>query len=325
MTKKLLLSVLTYGLLFGITGLQAKSDTKTLMEQQINKHSQEQKQAPQEILEGIQATFNAVHLIEINKIDEAKKLLQKANNDFEKALKNNPELDLVPLEERLIAYSYMGSSADIKRVLDLGVKLLKDHDTQTAVAVLSPLKDELDINVVAIPMKLYPASTKTALQALNKGDDRAALSALSVGFGTLVKSQIIIPTPLIVAEELVGEASMLDKSQKDEAKALLSSAKEELKRAQLLGYTKKHNTDYKLLNNSIEKIEQEIKGKNSVIKLYEEIKEDFKKLLHRTRMEPVSVNNPAEKRVEEFQNLEAKKALQEKAVFKNEAHQDEKK
>lgn len=324
MKKRLLLSVLTCGLLFGMGTLQASTDTKTLMEQQVTQHTQEQQQTPKEVLSGIQATFNAVHLIETDQIDEAKKLLQKATDDFETALKANPNLDIVPLEERLIAYRYAGSSADIQKTLDVSVKLIKKHDTQAAIALLSPLKDELDINVVAIPMKLYPASTKTAAQALEKGDKMAALSALSVGFGTLLNSQIILPTPLLVAEDLVIEASMLDKSKKEEAKALLAGAKEELKRAELLGYTKKHAPEYVQLNDSIEKIEKEIKGKNKVVKLYEKLKAEFKKLLHDTRTDKVSVTNPAEKKVEQFQRQEAQKALKETQTFRHEAQQDAK-
>jgi len=325
MKKRFLLSALTCGLLLGATGLQAKTATKTLMEHQIKKHTQETKKAPKKVIEGIQATFKSVHLIETGKLDEAKKLLEKANDDFEKALKADATLDLVPLEESLIVYNFVGTSKTIKEVLELSIKLIKDHDTQAAIALLSPLKDELDITVVAIPMKLYPASTKTALEALNKGDKKAALSALAVGFGTLVSSQIILPTPLLVAQDLIVEASKLDKSKKEEAKKLLNAAKEELNRAELLGYTKKHDAAYKLLNDGIDNIEKEIKGKNMVVKLYDKLKEDFKKIIHDTRMEKVKVKNPAEAKVQQYQKNETQKALKESEVFKKEAAEDEKK
>ena len=325
MKKRFLLSALTCGLLLGTTGLQAKTATKALMEHQIKKHTQETKKAPKEVIEGIQATFKSVHLIETGKLDEAKKLLQKANDAFDKALKADATLDLVPLEESLIAYSFVGTSKTIKEVLELSTKLIKDHDTQAAITLLSPLKDELDITVVAIPMKLYPASTKTALEALNKGDKKAALSALAIGFGTLVNSQIIIPTPLLAAQDLIVEASKLDKSKKEDAKKLLDAAKEELTRAELLGYTKKHDAAYQLLNDGIEKIEKEIKGKNEVVKLYEKLKEDFKKIIHSTRIEKVKVKNPAEEKVQKYEKTENQKAIKKSKIFEKEAHQDEKK
>jgi len=294
MKKTLLLSALTCGLLLGTTAIQAKTPTKALMEKQINKHVKEQQKAPKEVIEGIQATFKSVHLIEANKVDEAKKLLQKANDNFEKALKADPGLDLLPLEESLTAYSFTGSSDTIEARLDLASEFIKAHDTQVAIEVLSPLKDELDITVVAIPMKLYPASTKAALDALSKGDKKAALTALAEGFGTLVTTQIVMPTPLLTAQDLIIEASQLDKSKKEDAQKLLNAAKEELKRATLLGYTKKHDVSYKSLDESIAKIQKEIKGENRVEKLYDTIKEDLKKIVHSTRVSRVKVKKSSQ-------------------------------
>jgi len=141
-------------------------------------------------------------------------------------------------------------------------------------------------------MKLYPASTKAALDALNKGDKKAALTALAEGFGTLVRSQIVIPTPLLTAEDLIIEASQLDKRKKDDAQKLLNTAKEELKRATLLGYTKKHDPEYRLLNDGIEKVQKEIKGEKKVEKLYDAVKEDFKKIIHHTRITKVQIKDP---------------------------------
>lgn len=294
MKKTLLLSALTCGLLLSMTAIQAKTPTKTLMEKQINTHMKEQQKTPKEVVEGIQATFRATHLIREGKPDEAKKLLQTASSNFERALKADPKLDLVPLEESLTAYSFTESSDAIKARLDLSRQLIKANDTQTAIEVLIPLKDELDITVVAIPMKLYPVSTKAALDALNKGDEKAALTALAEGFGTLVSSQIVLPTPLLTAQDLIIEASQLDKSKKEDAQKLLNAAKEELKRATLLGYTKKYDPEYKLLNDSIEKIQKEIKGENKVEKLYDTVNEDFKKIVHHTRITKVQLKNPSQ-------------------------------
>jgi len=256
-----------------------------MMQTQVQKHQKEQVQTPKEVTEAIRDTFVALHAIEQNKLDEAKKALKAADEKFSAVLKKHPEFDLLPLEETLTAYTYPGSSKDIEAALKVSIELIKAHDTQVARALMMTLKDELDINIVSIPMKLYPASTKEALKALEKGDKKAALEALALGFGTLVNTQIIIPTPLLAAQDLVIDASKLDKSKKEEAQKLLSLAKEELKRAELLGYTKKHDAAYKLISEDIEKIEKEIKGKNIVEKLYEKLLGDFKKLINDTRHE----------------------------------------
>ena len=318
MKRNILLSVLACSVLLGTTVIEAKTDTKALMQTQLKKHSSEQKNASKEIVQAIQSTFMAVGAIQKGKMDEAQKLLEKADKTFTEALKKDPALDLLPLEESMMAYMYEGSSKDIQAALDLSVQLIKAHDTQVARALMMTLKDELDINIVSIPMKVYPAATKKALEAVKKGDKKAALAALAEGFGMLVNTQIIIPTPLLAAQELVIEASKVDKNKKDEAQKLLSAAKEELARAELLGYTKKHSAAYKLINDDIEAVQKEIKGKNIVVKLYEKLLNDMKKLVGDTRHEQHQMKKTATG-LEDSVAVEAQKALANPASVKGEA------
>jgi hypothetical protein len=223
----------------------------------------------------------------------------------------------------------MGTSDTIAARLKLAQQLLKAHDTQTAITIISPLKDELEISVISIPMKIYPAATKKALDALNKDDDKAAFEAIAEAMNSLVIAKVIIPTPLLVAQDIIAEASKLDKSKKEEAKKLLIAAKEELKRAELLGYTSKHEADYKLLNDSIDKIQKEIKGKNKVVKLYDALINDFKEIIGHMKISKEKAasedQNKAKKQVQKFEENETVKAIGEKAEFQKEAQQDEKK
>jgi hypothetical protein len=322
MKNKILLSVLTSALL--VTSINAKSSTQTLMQNQIEKHTKESKFASDELTKSIQLTFQAVNLIESNKIDEAKKALKSADEGFSKILKAHPKMDLVPLEENMVVYTFNGSSTVIKQALDLSKKLIDEHKTQVAIDTISVLKDELDINIISLPMQLYPASTKTALQALNKGDKKAALSALAVGFSTLVHTKIVIPTPLLIAQDMIKDASKLDKTKKEEAHKLLDAAKEQLKRAYLLGYTSRHTKAYQELNNQIDAISKEIDGKNMVEKLYDKLKESFKSLIHDTRVDAIK-QNQAEQKIKHFEQKEQKKAIKEATLFQKEAKEDMKK
>jgi len=329
MKKRFLLSALTCGLLLGVTTLQAKTDKKVLVQHEMQKQVQNHKQAPKEIVEGMQNTFNALQALGKKDKKEAKKDLEAAMKSFNKALKADPSLDLVPIDERLQAYAFMGTSEVIKDRLKVAQQLLKAHDTQAAIDVISPLKDEMDISTIAIPMKLYPIAAKKALDALNKGKEKEALAAIAEAMNSLVVFKAVLPTPLLAAQDLVTEASKLDKSKKKEANKLLDAAKEELKRAELLGYTKKHDADYKHLNESIEAIQKEIKGKNIVEKLYDTLKTDFKNIVAHTKISrvkvPSSVHNKAEEKVEHFEQKEGKKAIDERNTFKKEADTDEKK
>jgi hypothetical protein len=322
MKQKLLLSTITAALLIGATGLQAHSTKKELVNNVIQHSIKNHKEAPKEIVTGMQNTFAALKALQANKKEDAQKALEAATKSFDAALKADPSLDLVPVDERFQAFAFLGDSAVIVNRLKVAEQLLKAHDTQVATALLTPLKDELDISVISIPMKIYPVATKKALALLKKGDTKGAFEAVATAMNSLVVAKAIIPTPLLVAQDLVIDASKLDKKKKEEAQNLLAAAKEELKRAELLGYVSRHEAAYKLLNDDIEKIQKEIKGKNMVEKLYEVIKKDFKSIIDHSKISKATPEELAEKKVNDFEKKEMKKALKEKNLFRKEALED---
>jgi len=141
----------------------------------------------------------------------------------------------------------------------------------------------------------------------------------------LVIYKTVIPTPLLVTQDLINEVMKLDKSKKEDAIKLLEAAKESLNRAELLGYTKLFPKEYKALNTSIDAIEKEIKGKNEVEKLYSNLKNDIINLISKIRASKVKVPNhiQAEKKVNSYEKQEQEKALKEASIFKKEAAKDE--
>ncbi|OQX49912.1 MAG: hypothetical protein B5M46_02855 [Epsilonproteobacteria bacterium 4484_20] len=253
MKKKFLLSVLTCGLLLGTTAVQAQTDKKELVRSVVQERAKQHKTAPKDIIAGMQNTFAALKAMQANKKDEAKKALEAATKSFDAALKADPSLDLIPIDERFQSYIFMGSEA----------------------------------------------------------------------MNSLVLVKVIIPTPLLAAQDLITEASRMDKQKKEEVGKLLSIAKEELKRAELLGYVSRHEADYKLLNDDIEKIEKEIKGKNAVEKLYETLKNDFKHIIANTKLSKMTPEETAEKKISDFEKKEVEKAVRKKDEFRREALQDE--
>jgi hypothetical protein len=285
MKKRVLISTIVCSLMLGFSTANAKATKAELLNAQIKKEAKNHKKVPKEIIVGMQNTFKALKALQMGKKDDAQKFLQTAKDSFDKALKDNPKLDLVPIDERVQAVILSADSKEISKVLDTGIKLLKDHDTQAALNILAPLKDELDIAIINIPMKIYPIAESQALEALKKGNTQKAGELVAKAMNSLVVVKDIVPLPLLTAQNVVIEASQLDKTKKKEATELLEVAKEELKRAELLGYTKKHTPEYQALTKSINAIEKEIKGKNAVEKLYDKLKSDFAKLVHKTRGE----------------------------------------
>jgi len=319
--KRVITVATAAAVLLGATALQAKTDRKSLVKNEMATEAKSHKAAPKEIILGMQYTFKALQDLHAQKKEDAKKDLQAALDSFNTALKKNPKLDLVPVDERIQAFEFLGSTNDIKKALELAQKLLKEHNTQLAIDTITPLKDELDITVAAIPMKLYPVAVKKALDALNKDDITNAYNAVAEAMNSLVLFKTVIPTPLLVAQDFVVEASKLDKAKKEEATKLLEAAKYALERAELLGYTKLFPDAYANLTKSINAIEKEIKGKNEVAKLYEKLKEDFKALLSKTRDTKVKLENriKAEKKVNSYEKKEQQEAVKKAPEFHKEA------
>ena len=92
-----------------------------------------------------------------------------------------------------------------------------------------------------------------------------------MALSTLVTTKVIIPIPLVTADALIHDAKKIAKKDKKQALKHLEMAKEELRKAKLLGYTSDSDVTYKALDKAIEKVQKEIKGKNKAEKLFEDL------------------------------------------------------
>ncbi len=293
MRKGLMVSVVVASLLLGVGSLQAKEMSanhqkqvrtmKNYVKNEVNFQSSKFKMASKDISLGLNNTIKAIDLLGKKDNKKAQKLLEEATKAFDRALKIEPGLKLVPIDNEIMVYNYQGSVKSIKLATSLAKDALKKHDLQFVRDVIDPLKDEIDISTHYIPMDLYPQSTKIALSLLKNGKSKEALQELVLGLSTIVGDEVVIPVPLLTAQDLVVKASKIDKKKKKEALALLDQAKVELERAKYLGYTIGNEAAYKELTSKINGIEKEIKGKNIVEKLYTDLKAKIKALVSKTR------------------------------------------
>ncbi len=342
MNQKLFISTIVASLLIGSVSLfgsevvtspkkaveSAQTSQKVLhIQKSINREAKIQKknfkQASKEILDGLNKTFLATRALENDKIDKAKKSLQESIKLFETALKAEPTLKLISIAQEINVNVFTGDAKSLQSYLDTTVKLLEKHDTQKAREMLLPLEDEMVIATQRLPIDSYLASTKEALKLVEANKKDEALSILLTGLSLMEIDTVIIPIPLMVAEDLIIDASLLDKSKKEEAQKLLTMAQEELEKALLLGYTQKHAPEYKALSEGIADIKREIKGKNIVEKLYDKLKDNFHELLSKSRED--IVKQKAKKKIHAYENREAKKALEESSKFAKDAKSDENK
>ncbi len=334
MKTTLVNSAVAVAVLFGSMSLSAKEMThdqmiqksvKTEMQKQNKRFSKEDG----EVMIALHQTFKALTAIGQNKDKEALKLLKEADKEFTKVLKKNPDLKLVPVENRVELFAFSGNVDVIKTAVESAEKLLKHHRTQSARDILLPLKDEMDITTLFIPMQTYPAVIKTAIVELEKGHKEIAVGTLVDGMSTLVGEQVVIPLSFLMSQDLIVKASQLDKTKKDEALKLLGMASDELKKSVYLGYADETTPAYKELQKSITNLEKEIKGKNKVEKLYENLKKEFKTFIDKFRNDKQNMKKPmgnkAEAEVEKYQQEQMKKALKEATQFKSEVSKDLKK
>jgi len=265
-----------------------KDEAKRLhkvIDNEIKTNHMSKQQAPKEIMNGLRNTIMALRALQANNKSAAKQALESATKSFDAALRKDPKLDMVPIDERIVVNDFTGDAKLVKQIKDEAVSLLKDNDTQAARAMLAPLEDQMTISTQYLPMKLYPEATKQAQKDLAKGDTKAAFGDIVTALHSVVIKSVIIPLPLLTAQDMVREASKLAKKDKAKALKLLNSAQDELQKAVLLGYTKKHEKVYKSLEKEISAIEDAVSGGNAVARMYEHIKHSFESLLNTHRKE----------------------------------------
>lgn len=292
MKKGMIVSAVLASLVFGVTSVQAgAASKKDLVKKEVALQNKNFKVASLNIQKGLNDTLKAIDALNKKDVKSAKKDLEEASKYFKQALKLDPTLGLVPIANEIIVYKYAGTPKQIEEAEKIAKSMLEKNQLQFVRDILAPLRDEIDITTHYLPMDLYPNSTKIAARLLEKGKTREALQELRLGLSTIVSDEVVIPIPLLAAQDLVKTASKIDKSKKKEALQLLDKAKMELKKAVLLGYTTDNAADYTALKNEINSIEKEINGKNKVESLYEKINKHFKSLVNKVRKQR-KVYNP---------------------------------
>ncbi len=303
MKSKLIVSMSLAALIVGASTVQASTNMHPAMnnskhrdsfiKKELDFQKNDFKAISSDINKGLSNTIYAIRSLQHKKNNVAAHNLSEATKYFNKALKADPNLKLVPIDREMLVFQYKGSAKSIKNAIKIAKGMLKDNNLQLCRDMLAPLKDEIDVTTHYVPMDVYPSATKIAAKLLKNGKSKEALRELRLGLSTIIENQVVIPIPLLASQDFVAAASRVDKTKKKEALSFLNEAKVELQKAILLGYTSNHASDYKALNTKIDNIKKEINGKNrsdKVKKLYNDLKNHFKKLIGKTRKDKKGYN-----------------------------------
>jgi len=225
----------------------------------------------QEALNAVKLTQDALIALNKNNKDEAIKKIEDALGKLEVILQNPKAPALIPLKASVAVNEFKGSNSDIENAVISSIALLQNHRVQAARHITQALQDEIDFTTVNLPMVSYPAALKLAAKKLHENKVDEAKAILATTLRTFVEVTEVTPIGIIEAQDLISAASKVAKKDKKLALSHLDAAKNALKRDELLGYTSRSDTTYKMLNEAINKVQKEIKGKNKAEKLFEDL------------------------------------------------------
>jgi len=267
--KKILLSTLVASLL--ITGSYAKeSAPKNATVKQVKtiavNNAKEDMQnhtvkVVQDAVDSLAYAHDAYAALEKGHTKEATTKLEKALGKLEVTLASKDAPKMLPVESSVVIHEFIGSSEDIKKVVTLAKALLNDDKVQDAKEVLAPLKSEIVLNVVSLPLATYPVALKETAKLIHDNKVEEAKVVLATALNTLVGVETVVPIPLVNATDLIAASAAIVEEDPEAAKAHLDAAQEELKIAKYLGYLSKSDVTYKALDDAISSLKIDIKSK----------------------------------------------------------------
>lgn len=260
-----------------------KATADKAIDKTLKKQNERQKTIDQNVEAGFEQVKKAITLLnQKDKSKEAIAALEAATGKFDVALAADPKLDLVAIDSSVEIFELMTNSKMVEHTVDEARDLLRDQKVQEARALLLPLRDEMVTTTTYLPMATYPDTIKQAAGALIDGKADKAKDILSLGLSSFVVSESVIPLSMLRAQAFMEEASKLDKDkQKDKIVELLDAAESQVNLTFALGYAAEDSAAYDALISQIKSLRWAVKGPNAAERLYGELKNSFKELIHK--------------------------------------------
>lgn len=248
--------------------LPAPSTHKNLSLTRSKVLADKKQQLVTEAAEAASGTQKALDAIEQNDPKSALSILQTVSGKLDMILARDPALALVPAAIETEIFDFEGDAKAIKQEIKKADDLLDDGKIQSARQILTELASEIDITLINIPLGSFPVAIKEAVTLIDAGKSQEAANVLNDVLNMLVKTTEVIPLPILSAEALLTEATELENKKdlskeksKEEVMKLVNEAKNELNRAQSLGYGSKD--DYKVLYTAIDDIKETLHSEKS--------------------------------------------------------------
>ncbi len=232
-----------------------------------------------EALNVIAETQEFLQDVEAGKKDEAIETGQKLIGELDILLTKNPDAALIPIDVQFRMDEVVADIETVRSITKAAKKAVKDEYYQVARELLDGLKSEVVITTFNIPTATYPVAIKTAVMLMQEGKDDEAKAVLQQVFGTVVVENIVVPLPVLKAQQMVLEAQSIDSVNHENAAQvlnLLKNANYQLELAEEMGYGKK-DKDYAALYASIKELQKSVEKKADSKKKFEKLLDDMSK------------------------------------------------
>ena len=266
---------------------QAQSEPSKGVQPQVDKQTadaaaEKRKKLLADATAAIADTEKALQALQDKKNDEALKALASVTGKIELIVARDPKLALAPVHTEVVTYDLFASLDTVEAAIKEARKDLGDGEILKARPLVAALASEIQFRTTNIPLATYPVAIKAITPLIDAGKIDEAKAQLEAALNTLVVTTEVIPLPKLRAENLLKEAQGLaekkdrSKDENDKLAKLLTSAREQLQLAEVLGYGKKK--DYKSIYEQLEKIETASAGGKSGAGWFDKIKKQLSEL-----------------------------------------------
>ena len=258
-----------------------KEVTKQVNAAQDNYVDERVKKITEEAVEAINLVGEVVDLLDKKDKEKALETIEKVLGKLEVLIARDPNLQVVPVDVKEQVIDFPGTVDDVEVAKAEVVALIKSGEVQLARDIMLQLASELDIYVTALPIGTYPVVIKAIIPLIEQEKFEEAKKLLVEALETLVIEKIVIPLPLLRAEQAIIRANELankENPNKDELKELLAYAKEQLELAEALGYGKK-DIDYKDIYEEVKKLEEILGSDKSTEDIFKTLKEKLSSIM----------------------------------------------
>ncbi len=238
---------------------------------------QQKSELTENALQVIQQTQLLLQDVSDKKKEDAVKKGKALIGDIEVLLSKDPGLAFIPVNVVAQKEEFVTDIETVRKITKSAKEAMDNGYYRLASDLIKDLRSEMVINTYLIPTETYPEAIKQAV-VLTENDkfEEAEIVLISV-LNTVVIEKVVVPLPILYAEQMIAEAAKIDTKNHDNADKvinLLKNAEYQLQLAEELGYGKK-DKDYALLNEAVSALKESVNNKENSTSKFDSIKKDI--------------------------------------------------